>query len=417
MDYKELATLYHMDASAEREANTLRLLEERQHAPSTFDLGFSTSSGSLFLAVPRELTSLTQTVLRRERKVSNLMRSLPGIAGNEVLRSLVLDEVVMSNQIESIHSTRKQIEEALEENSDESPRSRRFREFAKLYIDLSYGEFVRPKTPEDIRLLYDKIMDGEPNTPEPDGVLFRKEAVYVTNGVKSVHQGILPEQAIHQAMKAMLELVYSPEIPELYSALVSHYVFEYAHPFYDGNGRTGRYLLSAFLETPLSKPTALSLSRAIAENKHLYYQAFRSVEDPLNHGEATFFVIAMHELILRAQDELIEKLERNIETLDLVNEAVDALDARGGYSEKELTIIFGLLQQIAFGASRSMSLGTIANLVTVGRQQTRKYMMALENQGTVEKTRGRNPVMFTLSDAFVKDNAPFLANSQNSMAN
>ncbi len=408
MDYKELATLYHMDASADREANALRLLEERLHAPSTFDLGFSTASGRLFLAVPRELTSLTQTVLRRERKVSNLMRSLPGIAGNEVLRSLVLDEVVMSNQIENIHSTRKQIEEALEESSAENPRNRRFREFAKLYIDLSYGEFVQPKTPEDIRRLYDKIMDGEPDAPQPDGALFRKDEVYVTNGVKAVHQGLMPEQAIHRAMEAMLELAGSPEIPELYSALASHYIFEYAHPFYDGNGRTGRYLLSAFLEAPLSKPTALSLSRAIAENKNLYYQAFRSVENPLNRGEATFFVIAMHELILAAQDSLIEKLQRNIETLDLVGQTADALDADGSYSEKELAIIFGLLQQRALGASWSMSIDAIASVAAVGRQQTRKYLAALEDRGVVRKTRGRNPVMFALSDAFVGDRAPFL---------
>lgn len=38
-------------------------------------------------------------------------------------------------------------------------------------------------------------------------------------------------------------------------------------PFYDGNGRTGRYLLALYLDESLSIPTVLSLSRTIAKNK------------------------------------------------------------------------------------------------------------------------------------------------------
>ena len=83
--------------------------------------------------------------------------------------------------------------------------------------------------------------------------------------------------------------------------LASHYLFEYAHPFYDGNRRTGRYLLSLFLSEPLSKPTVLSLSRTIAENRSDYYAAFRTVDNPLNKGELTFFVYALLDLVRKAQ--------------------------------------------------------------------------------------------------------------------
>lgn len=79
-------------------------------------------------------------------------------------------------------------------------------------------------------------------------------------------------------------------------------------PFYDGNGRTGRYLLALYLDESLSIPTALSLSRTIAENKHAYYAAFSSVENPLNHGEMTHFVYSMLELIRTAQSSMIEQL-------------------------------------------------------------------------------------------------------------
>ena len=61
-----------------------------------------------------------------------------------------------------------------------------------------------------------------------------------------------------------LALSRSEDIPETCSALLCHFLFEHIHPFYDGNGRTGRYLLALHLSEPLSQPTVLSLSRTIA---------------------------------------------------------------------------------------------------------------------------------------------------------
>ncbi|NGM18027.1 Fic family protein [Eggerthellaceae bacterium zg-893] len=406
VDYKDLATIYHMDPSTARESNIQKALQERRLSPSSFDLGFSLPTGDLFLAVPRELSMLTQNVLRRERSVSSLMRSLPGIAGSEVLRSLVIDEVVTSNDIENIRSTRTQIDHALRTGNHNSKTHKRFREFARLYLDLSYSTIPRPETPEDIRVIYDQVMSGEELDCPPDGKLFRKNAVFVHDGMREVHRGVAPESAIIDGLQDMLALVNSSEVPELYSALTSHYIFEYIHPFYDGNGRTGRYLLSMFLEAPLSKPTALSLSRVIAENKHLYYQAFQNVQNPLNHGEATFFVITMHELILRAQDELIERLTKNVETFTALSAEANKLAQMGAYSQKEADLLFGLAQQRSFGISPDATLDTLAEYAGIGTQQTRKYLAALEKQGAVVKTRGRNPLLFALTDEFAQKHFP-----------
>lgn len=398
MEYKDLATIFHIDASPERATNIQEILKDRKESISSFDLGLILPAGELFLAVPRELSILNQKVLRRERKVSNLMKSLPGIAGNEVLRSLAFDEVVMSNRVENVHSTRKQIEEALENSDTDNVQGKRFREFAKLYIDLLYGDYKRPRSLEDIRHIYDKVMDGEKLDSPPDGRLFRKDMVTVTDAVRTIHQGLYPEEEIMDALETMLELVDSPEIPELYSAIASHFIFEYAHPFYDGNGRTGRYLLAMYLEASLSKPTALSLSRVIAENKSQYYKAFQNVEDPLNHAEITFFVMTMHEFILKAQDDLIQRFEGNIKALQEINEKVDALEKTGEYASKELLIIYALLQQHAFGVTQSAKLTMLANYVELSKQQTRRYLTGLENAGMVAKTRGRDPITFALTD-------------------
>ena len=59
---------------------------------------------------------------------------------------------------------------------------------------------------------------------------------------------------------------------------VAHYQFESIHPFYDGNGRTGRIVnvLYLILEKMLSSPI-LYLSRYIIDNKASYYRLLQEV--------------------------------------------------------------------------------------------------------------------------------------------
>lgn len=89
------------------------------------------------------------------------MRQIPGVSAQAVLRGLVFDEVVSTNAIEDIHSTRRQIQDALGVYHD-SVQARRFKELALLYLDIMEGKTSTPRTPEDIRRVYDRIMEGEP---------------------------------------------------------------------------------------------------------------------------------------------------------------------------------------------------------------------------------------------------------------
>lgn len=70
------------------------------------------------------------------------------------------------------------------------------------------------------------------------------------------------------------------EIDPLVRLALIHYQFEAIHPFYDGNGRTGRILNILFLvsEKLLTIPV-LYLSRYIIENKADYYNLLRGVTE------------------------------------------------------------------------------------------------------------------------------------------
>lgn len=399
MEYKELSKLFYMSTRTDRYAWIEEEAENRRSMPSSFDIGLDSPNGKLFVATPRDLLVLQERILRAEIDIATLTQAIPGIARAALIRGLVLDEVVSTNAIEDIRSTRAQVKEALESAQEGSVRKKRFRELANIYFELGTGSHKEPRTPQDIRLVYDKVTEGEiPEDQLPDGTLFRASGVNVTaGGVKVIHTGLEPEEKIIEAIELMLGLLARDDIPAMTAAIASHYLFEYAHPFYDGNGRTGRYLLSLFLGRTLSLPTVLSLSRAIAENRDAYYRAFKSAESPMNKGELTFFVLGMMELIRIAQTNVVEQLESSKDMLDVAMSNMDDLVAEFELSDKETSIVFVVTQYELFGMHGCANLDDISRGIDLGKQMTRKYLARLEDSGVVTKTSKR-PIAFGLSD-------------------
>ena len=61
---------------------------------------------------------------------------------------------------------------------------------------------------------------------------------------------------------------------------IIHHQFESIHPFYDGNGRTGRIIAILYLVTnDLLDLPILYLSRYITHNKNEYYSLIQAVRD------------------------------------------------------------------------------------------------------------------------------------------
>lgn len=91
---------------------------------------------------------------------------------------------------------------------------------------------------------------------------------------------------------------------------IIHFQFESIHPFYDGNGRTGRIIniLYLILQKLLSLPI-LYLSNYIIKNKQEYYQYLQQVRDENNWEDWVLFMIKGVEVTARETVELIGEIK------------------------------------------------------------------------------------------------------------
>ncbi|HWK04128.1 MAG TPA: Fic/DOC family N-terminal domain-containing protein [Puia sp.] len=89
------------------------------------------------------------------------------------------------------------------------------------------------------------------------------------------------ESVIREKLKNLEDFIHAEdEIDPLVKMAVIHYQFEAIHPFFDGNGRTGRIILLLYLKlTGLLDLPALYLSDYIIQHKNDYYAYLRKVTE------------------------------------------------------------------------------------------------------------------------------------------
>jgi Fic family protein len=100
------------------------------------------------------------------------------------------------------------------------------------------------------------------------------------------------------------------DIDPLIKMAVIHFQFESIHPFYDGNGRTGRIINILYLiQSKLQTLPILYLSKYIIRNKSDYYRYLQKVRDEGQWEEWILFIIKGIEETSRETIELILKIK------------------------------------------------------------------------------------------------------------
>ena len=327
-------------------------------------------------------------------KINLLRTHLPNIAINSYIIKSLKDEIALTNEIEGVRSTRKEIEDAID--SIKNDKSARFKGLVDKYFKLISNEIIPLNNCEDIRTIYDALVLPEIEKENlPDGILFRKEPVQVVSATqKEKHRGIMPESKIIESLDLCLDFLKSDDIDSLIKISAFHYLFGYIHPFYDGNGRTSRFISSYLIKNELDILLALKLSYTVKNNINKYYEAFDVCNDRKNKGDITFFVVTFLELLSQASDDLYTKIADLNDQLNYYNNIINTLVNEKVLNDKQAKCIFILCQNRLFDDTY-MNMNTLTELLEKSDTTTRKILKSLESKNLLVKSRNKNQYLYS----------------------
>lgn len=347
-----------------------------------------------FIFNTNEITKLLVKIYKTINKINLLRTRLPNIAINSYIIKSLKDEIALTNEIEGVRSTRKEIEDAID--SIKNDKSARFKGLVDKYFKLISNEIIPLNNCEDIRTIYDALVLPEIEKENlPDGILFRKEPVQVVSATqKEKHRGIMPESKIIESLDLCLDFLKNDDIDSLTKISAFHYLFGYIHPFYDGNGRTSRFISSYLIKNELDVLLALKLSYTVKNNINKYYKAFDVCNDRKNKGDITFFVVTFLELLSQASDGLYTKIADLNDQLNYYNNIINTLVNEKVLNDKQAKCIFILCQNRLFDDTY-MNMNTLTELLEKSDTTTRKILKSLESKNLLVKSRNKNQYLYS----------------------
>ncbi len=125
------------------------------------------------------------------------------------------------------------------------------------------------------------------------------------------------EKEIRDLLKNLEDYIneFDDQTDPLIKMALIHYQFETIHPFYDGNGRTGRILnvlylvLNSLLDSPI-----LYLSNYINKNKDIYYKLFTEFREKNNYEDWIIYILKGVEETSKYTIELIKRIQSEMES-------------------------------------------------------------------------------------------------------
>lgn len=246
--------------------------------------------------VPLTLDLETRAVLKKVAEAHRYLAELKGIAAtipNEsiLIQTLALQEAKDSSEIENIVTTHDELFKAQLSDESVKPASK---EVSRYVAALRVGFEAVRKT----RLItVSQILEIQ-KTLEQNDAGFRKLPGTTLRNLATGEIVYTPPQSydrIVELMDDLQKLINDPErmkVDPLVKMAIIHYQFESIHPFYDGNGRTGRILnILHLVANELLNVPVLYLSRYIIQNKSEYYRLLQTVRENESWEEWTLFIL------------------------------------------------------------------------------------------------------------------------------
>lgn len=403
--YISLIKAYYQDKNNGRDYEAE--YHKRFDSCTSLHLPFTIKNTTAFYISNNKINDLITKIILLNNQINNtfneLLKKITKRYFIKVLdKEFMIQDIVSTNDIENIHSTRKDIENVINTISDTSDKVVRFSGLVSLYLNIinsdSDEEIINNLTCNKIRKYYDELLSSDINlNDKPDGELFRKKEVFVTNGLKAIHEGIRGEENIINSLNILLNFLKDKnEISILVKLAIFHYYFSYIHPFYDGNGRLNRFLTSLMMTTILNKYVCLSLSTAINAKKRAYYKIFDDTNNALNKGDLTLFIEQFLEFILDACKNIKEDFDERYLRLEHYHNLLSEINKNNKLDPKTNNIIFVLIQNALF-TSDGLSKKEISEITGIGEQTIKNRLDQIVELGfKIFSIRNGNGILYKI---------------------
>ena len=370
-----------------------KICEERLSNDDVTFLPLEVKGKKTFYLLTKEVHNQMLSMYKMNAKVNKILQQLPEVAVDHFCRRCLIDEIVLTNDIEGVVSTRKDIGDILDKvPSENKEKNDKLSGLVDKYRKLQKKEKIPLSTCQDVRELYNELFLNEvilsDSDNQPDGKYFRKDSVEVrTQTQKSIHTGLEPESKIIEAMQIVLDFINDDEYDLLIRTAICHYYIGYIHPFYDGNGRLSRFISSYLITQEFAPVLAYRLSYTIKENIKEYYEAFKTCNDPRNQGDLTPFVLMFLRVLKISMEQLIVGLEKRKGQLEYYETLL------GNFAKSEeiknedvIKMLFVLVQSELF-SERGISTQELLEFLEISRSTLKKIMESIQNYGLIKKMK------------------------------
>ncbi len=267
--------------------------------------------------LPPEVNLETKRVLKQLVRSHRVLAELKGFADpmpnkNVLINAVTINEAKDSSEIENIITTYDELFRAMAQVKSNNPAAKEVVNYRTAlwhgYEMVKTRKILTTNMIIEIQALIEKNRAGIRKLP---GTVLLNEA---TGEV--VYTPPSDEKTILNLMSNLEQYINDnyDNVDSLVKLAVIHYQFESIHPFYDGNGRTGRIInvLYLVLKELLDSPI-LYLSRYIIRNKLSYYRLLQEIRVKGGWEEWVLFILDGIEQTAEETLLLIKKINTALE--------------------------------------------------------------------------------------------------------
>lgn len=268
--------------------------------------------------LPLKIELNTEQIIKKVISANRELAKLNGVCKiipnqNILINSLVVQEAKDSSEIENIITTHDEVYQGTVDIESVSQSAKEVQNYK--HALLKGFAFVK-----DEKLLCNRhILEIQKELMQNDAG-FRKISGTMLKNPQTEEIKHIPPQNHHIIVDLMANLqeYINDDSLENFDPLIKmaiiHYQFEAIHPFYDGNGRTGRIINILYLvyKELLDLPI-LYLSRYIINNKNNYYKVLQNVQKKDDWKSLVLYMLDGVEKTAKETSALIENIQTSMQ--------------------------------------------------------------------------------------------------------